>query len=111
MDLEIADLAASCYSDPLKWARIAFPWGKPGLLAKLSGPCPCQVKVLTILGEEVKKRKFNGKDAIKPIRIAVSSGHGISKSILFGIIDNWIKSTRPHAQGTVTANTYTQLET
>lgn len=106
----IEELAVQCYLDPLRWGREAFPWGK-GILAKLDGPCPCQVKVLTILGEEVRKRGFNGRDAVKPIRIAVSSGHGIGKSILFGIIDNWIKSTRPHSQGTVTANTFTQLET
>jgi hypothetical protein len=110
-DVELADFVGRYYADPLGWARVAFPWGKPGLLAKLEGPCPCQVKILTILGEQVRARKFNGKDSVKPIRVAVSSGHGIGKSILFGIIDNWIKSTRPHSQGTVTANTYTQLET
>lgn len=110
VERDIEEFAARCYDDPLTWARLAFPWGQ-GILAKLNGPCPCQVKILTILGEEVKKRRFNGKDAVTPIRIAVSSGHGIGKSILFGIIDNWIKSTRPHSQGTITANTYTQLET
>lgn len=110
LELELADFAGEYYADPLGWARVAFPWGQ-GILAKLDGPCPCQVKVLTVLGEEVRKRRFNGKDAVAPIRIAVSSGHGIGKSILFGIIDNWIKSTRPHSQGTITANTYTQLET
>lgn len=110
-ELELAEFVGRYYADPLGWARVAFPWGKPGLLAKLDGPCPCQTKILTILGGEVRKRGFNGRDAVKPIRIAVSSGHGIGKSILLGIIDNWIKSTRPHSQGTVTANTYTQLET
>jgi len=109
-ELELADFVGRYYADPLGWARVAFPWGQ-GILAKLNGPCPCQVKILTVLGEEVRKRRFNGRDAVPPIRIAVSSGHGIGKSVLFGIIDNWIKSTRPNSQGTVTANTYTQLET
>jgi hypothetical protein len=41
----------------------------------------------------------------------VSSGHGIGKSALTAWLADWIMSTRPHAQGTVTANTSTQLET
>lgn len=110
-ELELADFVAGYMYDPLGWARVAFPWGTPGLLAKLDGPCPCQTRILTVLGEEVLERHFNGRDAVKPIRIAVSSGHGIGKSILFGVIDNWIQSTRPHSQGTATANTFTQLET
>jgi hypothetical protein len=109
-EIALAELVAQFYDDPLGWAKVAFPWGK-GLLAKLDGPCPCQEKVLTVIGNEVRRRRFDGRKAVKPIRIAVSSGHGIGKSILFGILDNWIKSTRPHSQGTVTANTYTQLET
>jgi hypothetical protein len=111
VERELAEFVGEFYADPLGYARAFFPWGEPGLLAKLKGPCPCQVKVLTVLGEAVRERRFNGKDAVKPIRIAVSSGHGIGKSILFGIIDKWIKDTRPHSQGTATANTYTQLET
>ena len=110
IERDIEDFALLCYDDPLLWAQKAFPWGK-GILAKLSGPCPCQTKILTVLRDEVRKRAFDGINAVKPIRIAVSSGHGIGKSILFGIIDNWIKSTRPNSQGTVTANTWTQLET
>lgn len=110
-ELELADFVAGYMYDPLGWAITAFPWGKPGLLAKLDGPCPCQVRILTALGDAVRDRMFNGRDAVKPIRLAVSSGHGIGKSILFGVIDNWIQSTRPHAQGTATANTFTQLET
>lgn len=109
-EIELAEFVGRYYADPLGWARVAFPWGH-GILAKLDGPCPCQVRILTALGDAVRARKFNGRDAVKPIRIAVSSGHGIGKSVLFGIIDNWIKSTRPHSQGTVTANTFTQLET
>lgn len=111
MDSDLAEFVGQYYDDPLGWSRVAFPWGKPGLLGRLDGPCPCQVKVLTAIGEEVRKRNFNGRDPVKPIRIVVSSGHGIGKSVLFGIIDNWIKSTRPHSQGTATANTYQQLET
>ena len=110
VERDIEDFALLCYDDPLLWAQKAFPWGK-GILAKLSGPCPCQTKILAALGKAVRERGFDGINAVLPIRIAVSSGHGIGKSILFGIIDNWIKSTRPNCRGTITANTFTQLET
>jgi hypothetical protein len=59
----------------------------------------------------VCKRRFDGINPVAPIRIAVSSGHGIGKSFLAAIIADWVMSTRPYAQGTVTANTFTQLET
>jgi len=43
--------------------------------------------------------------------MATASGHGIGKSTLVAWIVDWIMSTRPHCHGTITANTYTQLET
>lgn len=46
-----------------------------------------------------------------PIRVAVSSGHGIGKSTLQAWVVDWITSTRPYCRGTVTANTSTQLDT
>jgi len=41
----------------------------------------------------------------------VASGHGIGKSALTAWIVLWLMSTRPDSRGTVTANTYVQLET
>ena len=46
-----------------------------------------------------------------PILMSISSGHGTGKSVLGAWIANWIMSTRPHSIGTVTANTFKQLET
>lgn len=43
--------------------------------------------------------------------MAVSKGHGVGGSVMCAWLVDWIMSTRPHAQGTVTANTFTQLET
>ena len=43
--------------------------------------------------------------------MAVSSGHGIGKSAITGWIVTWIMCTRPFSQGTVTANTFQQLDT
>ncbi len=99
------------YGDPLSFAKFSYPWGQPGPYEKYAGPCPCQIKVLTVLGEEVRKRLFDGVHPVAPIRIAVSSGHGIGKSALAAMIVDWIMSTRGWCQGTVTANTNTQLET
>lgn len=63
------------------------------------------------LGTAVRARGFDGINAVAPIRMATASGHGIGKSTLVSWIVDWIMSTRPHCQGTITANTYTQLET
>lgn len=49
--------------------------------------------------------------AFDPIRMAVSSGHGVGKSALSAWLILWIESTRPRAKGIVTANTSDQLKT
>lgn len=59
----------------------------------------------------MKARGFDGLAPVSPVRSVVSSGHGIGKSVEVAWIVDWILSTRPHAQGTVTANTFTQLQT
>jgi len=111
-DLELADQVAQFYGDPLGFAVFSYPWGEPGtIVADREGPCPCQRRALTLLGEEVRKRRFDGVHPVRPIRLAISSGHGIGKSVLAAMIVDWILATRPQAQGTVTANTGTQLET
>ncbi len=107
---EVAQFVGQYYDDPLGFATSCYKWDT-GPLKGFPGPCSCQVKILTILGEEIRKRKFDGVHPVKPIRIAVSSGHGIGKSALVAMLDNFVKSTRPGSIGTVTANTFTQLET
>ena len=101
---------AEFYADPLAFATLAFPWGQ-GELKDISGPDPIQKQFLRDLGREVAKRRFNGRDPVQPVRMAASSGHGTGKSTLGAMIACWILSTRPHSIGTVTANTYMQLET
>ena len=75
------------------------------------GPDKWQQELLESVGAEVKKRHFDGVNPVIPLRFARSSGHGIGKSTIVAWLVNWIMSTRPHAQGTVTANTYLQLKT
>jgi hypothetical protein len=111
VNLEIADWVATTYHDPLRFVVGAYPWGERGLLQHHDGPDTWQREFLQWLGEEVTARSFNGHTAVPPVRGATSSGHGIGKSVLVAMIVDWIMSTRPHAQGTVTANTITQLQT
>lgn len=112
VDLEIADLVASCYHDPLRFVLACYPWGEPdGPLKDHTGPDTWQATFLTQLGEQVRARDFDGLHTVAPIRTAVSSGHGIGKSVLCAWLVDWIMSTRPHAKGTITANTETQLTT
>lgn len=109
-DLELANEIAKFYADPLGFVKFAYPWGEPGPLAHSSGPDEWQTEFLRDLGEEVRRRKFDGRNAVAPIRMAVASGHGIGKSTIVSWIVNWIMSTRPLAVGTVTANTFPQLQ-
>lgn len=103
--------AASFRNDPLGFVLWAYPWGQLGSLEKYSGPDEWQADFLRELGEEVRKRGFDGVTPVLPIRFTTASGHGIGKSVLVAFIVNWIMSTRQHAQGTVTANTFQQLST
>src|SRR5690348_14678314 len=84
-DQELAIFISEFYDDPLGYVKAAFPWGVAGTeLADEEGPDEWQTEYLTTLGNEVKARKFNGKDAVDPIRMAVSSGHGVGKSTITG---------------------------
>jgi hypothetical protein len=111
VDAELAEFIGEFYDDPLGFVLAAFPWGEPGPLADLTGPDTWQREFLAWLGAEVKRRRFNGVQAVDPIRAAVSSGHGIGKSTMQAWLVCWIMSTRPRCRGTVTANTNAQLDT
>jgi len=63
------------------------------------------------LSKQVERNGFTGTKAVKPVQMATSSGHGIGKSTLTAWVILCIMSTRPHAKGTVTANTAEQLRT
>src|SRR5262245_16395036 len=108
---ELIEFMASLKDDPLSFVRAAYPWGEPGLLAEYDGPDVWQRDLLTDIGREVRSRNFDGVHPVLPIREAISSGHGIGKGVTSAWITDWILSTRPHSRGTVTANTFPQLET
>lgn len=120
----LADDLSHFYADPLGFVMYAYPWDTEASiqLVKLEepwslrfnseyGPDRWACELLDRIGLQVLERGFDGKNAVDPIQEAVASGHGVGKSAMTGWIVDWIMSTRPYAQGTVTANTSTQLET
>lgn len=111
VDLALADEVARFYADPLGFVMFAYPWTELGMLRDYCGPDQWQRQFLVDLGQMVTDRAFDGLTAVDPVRMAASSGHGIGKGVLAAWLTNWILSTRPHSQGTVTANTAPQLET
>lgn len=109
---QLSEDISEFYDDPLGYVYYAFPWGDPnGPLANDDGPDAWQTEVLREIGRDVAERGFDGIDPVTPIREAVASGHGIGKSTLIAFIASWLLDTRPYSRGTVTANTFVQLET
>lgn len=115
---------ASFYADPLGYVMYVFPWDteKSIQMVKLKepyasrfgcewGPDQWACEFLEDLGSEIRRRGFNGKDAVEPIRFSTASGHGIGKSTLVAWLIKFILDTRPFAKGVVTANTSDQLKT
>lgn len=110
VEREIDEFIASCHYDPLRFVRGAYPWQEPGLLADEPGPDDNQIEFLTALGQEVRTRAFDGSTPVMPVKMAETSGHGTGKSALGAWLVDWIMSTRPHSDLTVTAGSYVQLE-
>ncbi len=109
---ELTGLVDEFFLDPLGFVLAGFPWGQKGTpLEHFSGPDEWQRQELREIGEQVRERAFDGFRPVAPIRRAVASGHGIGKSALTAFVVLWIMATRPDSRGTVTANTYVQLET
>lgn len=105
------DAVSEYYADPLGFVYAMFPWGEPGQLENEPGPDTWQAEMLDGIGKKVLERGFDGSNPVQAIREAISSGHGIGKSVICAFLVSWLMSTRPHCQGTVTANTITQLDT
>lgn len=110
-DQVLSEEVARYYHDPLGFVLAMYPWGEPGELQNETGPDTWQREFLKGLGAEVKRNAFDGQHPVAPVRRAVSSGHGVGKTVMVAWLVDWIMSTRPHSRGTVTANTFAQLET
>jgi hypothetical protein len=111
LDKSLISAVAGLADDPWGFVIFAFPWKEKGNVLEKRWPEPWQEKFLKRLGEEIKKRGFDGAKSVQPIRMAVRSGHGIGKSALVAWLIMFLLATRPHAMGTITANTMRQLDT
>jgi hypothetical protein len=93
----LAQDMATMSRDPLKYARYSYPWE----------PRQWQAKILDTVGKHLR----NKATRFSPLQVAVSSGHGIGKSALVGMIIGWAMSTCEDAKVVLTANTFDQLRT
>lgn len=100
----LLDFCAKTFDDPLLFSEIAYPWGK-GDLKDSSGPRKWQSDILDTIGKHLR----NPDTRFTPLKIAISSGHGIGKSSLISMIANWALSTMPDTKIVATANTESQL--
>jgi hypothetical protein len=108
---ELAAAVTEYYDDLLGAVRFLWPWGKPGtFLADIAEPDAWQCEFFEWLSDAVRARAFDGVNAVMPIRAAVSSGHGIGKGALVGMLTTALMATRANAKGVVTANTGPQLQ-
>lgn len=112
LEADLIEMVRKCHHDPLRFVLLAYPWREPGtFLEHHDGPDKWQIQFLKDVGAEVKKRHFDGHTPVMPVLKAASKGHGVGGSVMCAWMVDWIMSTRPNAQGVVTANTNTQLET
>lgn len=124
-DSPLATELARCFDDPMRFALWAFPFGEIPELSIVPlqepwasrypnckyGPDKWTCELLDEVGRQVRENGFTGEKSVKPVKVAVASGHGIGKSFTTAILVAWIMATRPNSKGVVTANTAAQLET
>ena len=106
MKAEDAAAVAEYEHDPAGFSRDFFRWGS-GELKDHSGPRVWQKDILNIIGSHLSNKATRHT----PLRVAVSSGHGIGKSALIGMVVDWGLSTCDDCKIVVTANTESQLRT
>jgi hypothetical protein len=102
----LAEDIASFTRQPLKFVKYCYPWGE-GELQESKGLRIWQTGILAAITNHLgaKESRFT------PLQVAVSSGHGIGKSALLGMIIHWAMSTCEDCKVVLTANTDTQLRT
>lgn len=105
-DPEVLETLGQWSRDPALCIRQLFRWRKDEL-ADYEGPRAWQSGVLSLIGKHLQDEATR----YKPLRIAVSSGHGIGKSAGIGMIIQWAMTTCDDCRVVVTANTENQLRT
>lgn len=120
---QLDELLAECVADPLRYVMQIFPWTIDQNIQQVKLPAAYQKRFnsefgpdvwaceyLDALGQEIRRRGFDGKRAVEPIQFTTASGHGIGKSVMVAWLTKFIMDTRPFCRGTVTANTADQLK-
>lgn len=102
----IADAAIQYRHDPSGWVRYAYDWGHDAL-ATHTGARVWQGELF----DDIAAHLQNPATRHQPLRLAVSSGHGVGKSACIGMVINWAMSTCADTRIVVTANTENQLRT
>lgn len=106
--IELIEEIAKLEHKPLEFCRFAFPWSEKGQeLEQEKGLRAWQKDFFNELGEHLQ----NEETRHTPFLYAVSSGHGIGKSALIGMLCNWGLSTCVDTKIVITSNTETQLRT
>ena len=111
---QLQDDMTQFVKDPYGFVMYTYPWGEEGtLLAEEEGPDKWQAQILKDIGHALTHgwvmNEGIKKDCTAGLYISVSSGHGIGKSALMAMLDQWFMSTHPHPQVVTTANTKEQL--
>ena len=121
-ETEIALQMGEFFADPIGFVMWAYEWSsEPSLsvvpLPELQieyrcehGPEQWAFEFFADIARQVQQHGFDGTAPVDAIRMAIASGHGISKSATTAMLVNFIMSTRPNARGVITASTSVQLE-
>ena len=123
-DAQLMDALSEFYAKPLEYVMFNFPWDTDASIQIIElrgdyatrfpnsvyGPDIWACEFLDQLGEEIRKRGFDGRNSVAPIRFSTASGHGIGKSTLSAWLIKFLMDTRPFCKGTVTAVTADQLK-
>lgn len=110
-EAQLSDFVGETFVDLNGFIKRAWTWGEPGTqLEHFKGPERWAQEVADDISNQVVINRFDGAHPVPVIYVGVASGNGCAKSTFAAFVDNWIRSTRPFCQGTVTANTGAQLK-
>jgi hypothetical protein len=107
VEKELIEELALCSNDPLRFVKLAFPWGLGELKDKELEQW--QIDILADIRDRLQAGEISSLDDV--LRYARSAGHGVGKSALVSWLILWALCTFEDTRGVVTANTAGQLRT
>jgi hypothetical protein len=105
-ELALIEDIAGFTRQPIKFVKYCYPWGESEL-QESRGLRAWQTEILSAITAHLG----SSSTRFVPLQVAVSSGHGIGKSALLGMVIHWAMSTCEDCKVVLTANTDTQLRT